>query len=114
MADNIYNLVYYQNENLQKIIQNNNEKFSAEPHKIQFQNTRINTMNTVNFYFFYVYLVFFFILLLFLIPTKKLDKKIKFGIILFFIFYPFFIYYMENFIYQYLVYYYSIAVKTIY
>jgi hypothetical protein len=111
---NSYNLVYNQNENLQKIIQNNNEKFSAEPHKIQFQITRINSMNTVNFYFFYIYLVFFFILLLFLIPTKKLDKKLKIIIIFFLIFYPFFIYSIENFIYQYLAYYYSIVVKTIY
>lgn len=111
---NSYNLVYNQNEILKQNIQNYNEKFSGEPHKLQFQITRINTVNTVNFYFFYVYLVFFFILLLFLIPTKKLNRKMKILILLFFIFYPFFIYSIENFIYQYLAYYYSILIKSIY
>lgn len=111
---NSFELLFNQNEILQKKIREQKQTGSTFTQKNDFLNERLNVIQTINFIFFIIYYICVFILFIFLFSTKKLNRIVKFFLFLFFGIFPFIIYTIENQFYYLGLYIYSLLFGKVY
>jgi hypothetical protein len=103
-----YPLVKSQNNALLNTIQSKKELYSTDNQQFLYKNQKYNTYVSVNYYLFILYVCIIFFLIVFLVMTDKLTMTPKILFILFFMVYPFTVFYVENYLYMIGLYMYSV------
>jgi hypothetical protein len=100
-----YNLLYAQNAVLSNNIDYTNQMYSTDTQNIQYQNKKINNYKYFNKILAIIYFILMSIATIFLLRSKKMKSWIvKFIIVAILVLYPFFIYYLESYIYEFITY----------
>lgn len=100
-----YNLLYSQNAVLSNNIDYINQMYSTDTQNIHYQNQKINNYKYFNKILAIIYFILMGIVTIFLLKSKKMKSWIvKFIIIAVLVLYPFFMYYLESYIYEFFTY----------
>ena len=98
---NSYNLVYAQNNILSNNVNYINQMYSTDTQNIVYQNKKIENYKYFNKILTIIYFILIGIAAIFLIKSKKVKSWIvKFIIIAILVLYPFFMYYLESYVYE--------------
>jgi hypothetical protein len=98
---NSYNLVYAQNNILSNNVNYINQMYSTDTQNIIYQNKKIENYKYFNKILTIIYFILMGIAVIFLIKSKKIKSWIvKFIIIAILVLYPFFMYYLESYVYE--------------
>ena len=100
-----YNLLYAQNAILSNNIDYINQMYSTDTQNIHYQNQKINNYKYFNKILAIIYFILMCIASIFLMKSKKINSLIiKFILIAILVLYPFFMYYLESYIYEFFTY----------
>ena len=100
-----YNLLYAQNTILSNNIDYINQMYSTDTQNIHYQGQKINNYRYFNKILAIIYFILICIAAIFLLRSKKINSVfIKFIIIAILVLYPFFMYYLESYIYEFFTY----------
>lgn len=105
----LYDSIKMQNDILKNNINNLKEMFSTDNQNINYQYAKIKNYKYFNYILLIIYFITLGISFIFLIRSKKIKQwYVKLIIVIVFVLYPFFIYYLENYLYEFFSYTFSI------
>jgi len=100
-----YNLLYAQNQILSNNIDYINQMYSTDTQNILYQNKKISNYRYFNKILAIIYFIFMGIAVIFLFRSRKVKSWIlKFIIVGILVLYPFFMYYLESYVYEFFTY----------
>lgn len=95
-----YDTLKQQNDTLKNSVNNMEELYSTDTNKFKYKYTELKNMKFIATVCFYIYYVILFFLAIILYFTPKLHWTIKILLCIIFLGYPFYIYFIENILYQ--------------
>ena len=108
------NFIKNQNQLLQNEIIHNKEFYSTDDQKNYYLNENLIFYKKINFYLLIIYFMFAFIIVIITLLSMKYNIYVKIGYIIFFLFFPFFIFRIEIYIYNLIRFIYSLINGEVY